>query len=732
MVKTENTCYLHAVIIYPKLFYKSIPMKKIVIALIGCLTIIPFTSRSQEVNTDSLRQVVETPRDSAQKFEALFELHKALKGQDPAAAEDYASQALELAQTMGDSLREARMIKETSKSLLAAYQFEQFDSIVHTILPVFEAHNETELLADCYNNLGTSQFYRGHVVKAEEYYHQALELYDPDSWPWASTRLNTVFLMQTQGRYSEALPVLLKLTKKFKALDDEYNYAQCLVTLASVYENQEDYEKSREYNLQYIDKCKAMDFNQGIAGGYHNLANLASKQGKLQQALEYALKAVEGFDQPQTIWNKASAMLTLGIIYHQSGLLDKALQTNEEILALCKEKGIASFLSEVYNNNSNIYLEKGEYQTAYAWAHKSLQEAKQQQEIDMIRDASFNLYEASKALGRNDDALAYHELHHRYKDSLLNEQNSKAIRDLKKNFEVTIKEYENQQLKQENQLNELEIQQQRTKLWVAALILVLGAGIVLVLILLNRKLRSKNRVISEQREALAQANRLKDNMFSIIAHDLRGPMGTLKGLLEFLDADTAREDQEGYEKLLGTIKNSASSTYTLLENLLTWARQQKQEIRFEPKAANLSSLVGEIIQLKLPAAEKKRIRLSKNIDRELQCTFDQQMIRLVMRNLVDNAIKFTPEGGTIDIRGELKEGEVQLAVADSGVGISREVKARLFDQYHLYSSKGTNNEGGSGLGLKLCHEFVRKHEGEIIVESESGKGSKFIVTLPMN
>ncbi|MGM0505398.1 MAG: ATP-binding protein, partial [Bacteroidota bacterium] len=612
------------------------------------------------------------------------------------------------------------------------YQFEQFDSIVHTIIPVFEAHNETELLADCYNNLGTSQFYRGNLVKAEEYFHQALELYDPDSWLWASTRLNTVFLMQSQGRNSEALPVLLQLTKKFKALGDEYNYAQCLVTLASVYENQGDFEKSREYNLQYIEKCKVIGYEEGIAGGYHNLANLASKQGENDQALEYALKAVEGFNKPQAVWSKTSSMLTLGIIYHQLGQLDKALQTNEEILDICREKGINSFLSEVYNNNSNIYLEKGDYKTAMEWAKKSLQEAEKNREIDMIRDASYNLYEASKALGRTEDALAYHELHHHYKDSLMNEQNSKAITDLKKNFEVTIKEYENQQLKKDNQLNELEIQQQQTKLWVAAIILILVSLVVLILILLNRKLHAKNQVISAQRGELEKANRLKDNMFSIIAHDLRGPVGTLKGLLEFLDVDTAREDKESYEEVLESVKDSASSTFALLENLLTWARQQKDEISFEPKSANLTELVDEIMQLKQPAAESKKIQLNHTLTKELVGTFDKNMIRLVIRNLVDNAIKFTPEGGKVDIVGEIKEEKVQIAVADSGLGISEEVRTKLFDKYQLYSSKGTKNERGSGLGLKLCHEFVQKHSGNIRVESETGKGSKFIFTLPRN
>jgi signal transduction histidine kinase len=209
-------------------------------------------------------------------------------------------------------------------------------------------------------------------------------------------------------------------------------------------------------------------------------------------------------------------------------------------------------------------------------------------------------------------------------------------------------------------------------------------------------------------------------------------LGTLSSLLEFLDADTAREDKESYDEMLETVKDSASSTYALLENLLTWARQQKNEISFEPKPANLTELVDEIMKLKKPAADSKKIQLGHTLTNELIGTFDKNMIHLVIRNLVDNAIKFTPEGGKVDIVGEIKEEEVQIAVADSGVGISEEVRMKLFDKYQLYSSKGTKNERGSGLGLKLCHEFVQKHLGSIRVESETGKGSTFIFTLPRN
>jgi len=213
---------------------------------------------------------------------------------------------------------------------------------------------------------------------------------------------------------------------------------------------------------------------------------------------------------------------------------------------------------------------------------------------------------------------------------------------------------------------------------------------------------------------------------------LRGPLGTLSGLLGFLDADTARDDKESYDEVLETVKDSTSSTYALLENLLTWARQQKNEISFEPKPANLTELVNEIMQLKQPAAESKKIQLGHTLSKELVGKFDKNMVHLVIRNLVDNAIKFTPEGGKVDIVGEIKEEKVQIAVADSGVGISEEVRTKLFDKYQLHSSKGTKNERGSGLGLKLCHEFVRKHSGSIRVESETGKGSKFIFTLPRN
>jgi signal transduction histidine kinase len=351
--------------------------------------------------------------------------------------------------------------------------------------------------------------------------------------------------------------------------------------------------------------------------------------------------------------------------------------------------------------------------------------------FNRVSDAAFNLYEASKALGKTNKALHYHEEYARYKDSIQKEQNSQQVQALKANFEIRQKEYENKELEHQNKLSQLEIKQQKSKTFIIGIILFFAILIGLVLFLLNRKLKNKNRTISRQKEELGKANSMKDNMFSIIAHDLRGPVGNLNSLLEFLDYESAK-DKEDYDHTLKMVQDSASSTYTLLENLLTWARQQKNEIIFNPDYQNINTLVEKVVFLKEPAAQNKKIKLIHNIEGELSARFDYEMIHLVMRNLVDNAIKFTPEEGEVKIEADMKEDKLEIAVSDSGMGIKEEVKEKLFDKYKLHTTRGTKNEKGSGLGLKLCHEFVTKHAGELKIESKEGEGSTFVFSIPAN
>jgi signal transduction histidine kinase len=686
---------------------------------------------SQNDPSDSLKKVLKTAEDDDARFDAVLELFKLNLTGDSALSAKYEKQARKLAGKRGDELSEARLKRLIALKYFYAREYPKFDSITTSIMNVFKEHGEKELYGHCLNNLGSSHFYLGKLPEAEKYHREALKYYEPDEQLYLQTSLNIAINLYQQGRYSEALKRLLPLSEKFRAKGDDFFYANCLVMIANIYNRQGDNEKAKKYNTLYIEKADEIGHKEGVAGGNLNLAQLYHQEEDYQNALEHVMVAKKIFESIDKYYQLANTLITTGRIYKEMGKYSKSWDLYDQAMQLSKKYGFQNRISNIYQKQSDLLLLEENYSKAEEKAFKAYQMGKEVGKFNRVSDAAFNLYEASKALGKTNKALHYHEEYARYKDSIQKEQNSQQVQALKANFEIRQKEYENKELEHQNKLSQLEIKQQKSKTFIIGIILFFAILIGLVLFLLNRKLKNKNRTISRQKEELGKANSMKDNMFSIIAHDLRGPVGNLNSLLEFLDYESAK-DKEDYDHTLKMVQDSASSTYTLLENLLTWARQQKNEIIFNPDYQNINTLVEKVVFLKEPAAQNKKIKLIHNIEGELSARFDYEMIHLVMRNLVDNAIKFTPEEGEVKIEADMKEDKLEIAVSDSGMGIKEEVKEKLFDKYKLHTTRGTKNEKGSGLGLKLCHEFVTKHAGELKIESKEGEGSTFVFSIPAN
>jgi two-component system sensor histidine kinase/response regulator len=185
---------------------------------------------------------------------------------------------------------------------------------------------------------------------------------------------------------------------------------------------------------------------------------------------------------------------------------------------------------------------------------------------------------------------------------------------------------------------------------------------------------------------------------------------------------------EEIKNLLPDVVNELNYTTGLMENLLQWAKSQMQSNSVRPQKLEVVNLINEVTQLLRIQAEAKSIRMESHVDHQFQVYADRDMVNLVLRNLVANAIKFTPENGKITIRAQEKRSFIEVSVTDNGVGISDENIDKLFNEY--YTSKGTANESGTGLGLMLCKEFLAKNGGQMKVESKEGKGSTFSFTLP--
>jgi two-component system, sensor histidine kinase and response regulator len=239
---------------------------------------------------------------------------------------------------------------------------------------------------------------------------------------------------------------------------------------------------------------------------------------------------------------------------------------------------------------------------------------------------------------------------------------------------------------------------------------------------------SADKRIKEQEpvEELTRQIAIMNRLLSIIAHDIRSPLTSLKSILPFLVNRNLRPDD--LQRTITSIDHQVDQLTHFLDNVLRWAKNNTEEIRPRFERIMLHTLVDEVIELHQLQAKKKHVQVYTNIPKTITVMADKEMLRVVLRNLVSNALKFSNPVDSVHVRAEAHEGLVNISVQDTGAGISPEAILNLFTFSHL-STKGTRNEIGTGLGLTLCKEFVEKMGGKISVESAKGRGSCFEFTI---
>ncbi|MCD4735927.1 MAG: tetratricopeptide repeat protein [Bacteroidales bacterium] len=239
-------------------------------------------------------------------------------------------------------------------------------------------------------------------------------------------------------------------------------------------------------------------------------------------------------------------------------------------------------------------------------------------------------------------------------------------------------------------------------------------------------------ILKESEAKLREANATKDKFFSIIAHDLKNPFNAIIGFARLLLESYESIDVEQHKKIIGNICEASENAFKLLHNLLDWSLTQTGRIENNPVYIDLTLATNEVLSIFKSSSEDKKITMVANIPFNLKVYADAEMFKTILRNLVSNAIKFSSEKGTIELRAEESQKECIISVKDEGVGMDKAQKDRLFNLDYLPETKnGTANESGSGLGLILCKEFIEMNRGKIWVESKPGNGSVFYISLPM-
>jgi signal transduction histidine kinase len=246
------------------------------------------------------------------------------------------------------------------------------------------------------------------------------------------------------------------------------------------------------------------------------------------------------------------------------------------------------------------------------------------------------------------------------------------------------------------------------------------------------KVAYRSSQIRNQNEELKKINATKDRFFSIIAHDLRSPFGAIVGYSHVLEKQVENKNYSGIARYAEIIQSSSDKAMALLMNLTEWSQSQTGIMKFNPEQLDMVELIHEAEHLFKDIADQKLIEISKVLPAEAYVHADRAMISTILRNLLSNAIKYSDPGGKIILSITNRANELIVSVADSGVGIPKHRIDKIFRIDENFTTAGTLNEKGTGLGLILCKEFVDNHNGKIWLESEEGKGSVFYFSLPLN
>jgi two-component system, sensor histidine kinase and response regulator len=243
----------------------------------------------------------------------------------------------------------------------------------------------------------------------------------------------------------------------------------------------------------------------------------------------------------------------------------------------------------------------------------------------------------------------------------------------------------------------------------------------------KREIQQKAALLEKQTRELQELNHVKDKLFSVIAHDLKTPMYALRNLFYYIEERDMPPDE--IKLMIPDVMHDLNYTTELMENLLLWAKSQMQTDTLKPNLLQVSEITENVLRLLRLQASTKNIDVCNNCEEGVYAVGDKDMISLVLRNLLSNAIKFTPPGGTVEIGSQEINGQIELFVKDTGTGMSPETLEKI-NQNEYYSTRGTSNESGTGLGLMLCREFVNRNGGVLKIESRLGKGSIFTFSLP--
>ena len=550
---------------------------------------------------------------------------------------------------------------------------------------------DSDLRLVAVNDLAGEYGYKGDYAMALKLYLEAIELADlvQNKNMQSILNENIAELFVSQKDFEQAM----KFYKKVKKINDEIGnpvfMAETMSNMASAYADMGELDQamfSINSSIRIFEKEKKMDW---LAYAYEIKGKVYLKQEKYNWAMYW---------------------------YKQSELIHKDIDDERSEIALLNGMAEANFgakndsVSEVYANKALNLSTKLDYMSG-------------------TKDCAKILYAINKNKGAYEKALYFHELFQQISDTLSRSENQKSLTLLKTKFEY------DQQKEQLILENDKALAKQKMYVYSTLFILIIFLCITFLIRRneriqkkLNKELLTKQTDLEKSEIHLKEVNQTKNKLFSIIGHDLRGPIGAFQGLIKlFKDGEMTEKEFIAFVPKLKTDIDNIAFT---LNNLLSWGQTQMNGAVTAPGITSLEHIVEENIGLLSEIASSKSITLVNTIESNTITYSDSNQIDIVIRNLLSNALKFTPDNGMVTVGAVQKSNFWEVHIRDSGIGMDEETLGKIFNKDSTHTTYGTNDEKGTGLGLSLCKEMVEKNKGMIWVDSAVNKGSSFYFTIP--
>lgn len=614
---------------------------------------------------------------------------------------------------------------EEYEEAISRYRYYKPDSAVYfarRAIALARANNDLNSVANMINQLGMVDDNFGKFEDSRLKYLNALAIYsytsENEGMAKVTIRLGVVELRK--GNYDKATKYFLDALKLSDSTGNKYGVMEANLTLAEAYIGQKHYHTAFKYLVVAEKINKQLPFSSLSLNIVNNFGIIYRETNKFEKAIAYLERGISESNTPKYQGLYITLMNTLASVYARQGLVDESIRL--QVKALEKAREIKNYLRELQTLTglAGSYARK-DPAIAITYLQQALALAKEKRAKKQEMEVSHQIGDIYKSQGKYELALKMKENEQAIADSFFYKEMSLRMANLQSVYELDKSKAKVQELSYINSKQSLK----------SRIILGVSGGILLVLmVMLFFYFRTKklNTLLNKANSELTESNGIKDKLFSVLGHDLRTPFVSVTNMLDLINENNLTEEER--QEITAKLAVSCNASLETLNKLLKWGEMQIKGIRQNQIELSADEAIGRNIELLAEAAEEKSIQVQNLANEGVNVISDPDHLDFILRNLLSNAIKFTPNGGKVTVVSSVQSSgeEVLFSVKDNGIGIPADRLKGIF-KINNKSTRGTNNEKGTSIGLIMCKEFIEANNGTIQVSSSPGAGSDFTFSL---